>query len=109
MAYDEGVAALLRDELIGKGEVREQKMFGGVCFLVNGNMVCGVHAGGAMYRVGKDAEARALKVDGAMPLGFTGRKMGGMIEVADDAMGDDENRAAWTKLALEFVTSLPAK
>ncbi len=58
MAYDEGAAALLRDELVGTGEVREQKMFGGLCFMVNGHMVCGVHKGGGMFRVGKDAHGR---------------------------------------------------
>ena len=109
MAYDEGVAALLRDELIGKGEVREQKMFGGLCFLVNGNMVCGVHKGGGMFRVGKERSAGAMAIAGAGPMVMGGRTMGGMVDVGDEALADDERRRAWMLLALANAASLPAK
>ena len=109
MAYDEGAAALLRDDLIGKGHVREQKMFGGLCFMVNGNMVCGVHKGGAMFRVGKDRAEEAMGIDGAGPMDFTGRRMGGMINVTDEALADDGRRRAWMLMALVHAASLPAK
>lgn len=109
MAYDEGLAEAMRQDLQGTEGLSEKKMFGGLCFLLNGNMLCGVHKGGAMFRVGKDAEAKALAIDGAMPLGFTGRKMGGMIEVNDQDAGEDANRQAWIAMAREFVGALPAK
>lgn len=109
MAYDEGVAALLRDDLIGKGEVREQKMFGGLCFLVNGNMVCGIHKDGVMFRVGKARAAEAIAIAGGGPMVMGGRTMGGMVNVHDDALADDERRRAWILMALAHVASLPAK
>ncbi len=84
-------------------------MFGGLCFLLNGNMLCGVHKGGGMARVGKELEAAALKLDGVDPLSFTGRKMGGMVDLSEAAIEDDETREAVLSLAWEFVGALPAK
>ena len=60
MAYDEGLAELMRGDLAGVPGITEKKMFGGLCFLLDGNMLCGVHKGGGMFRVGKDNEAAAL-------------------------------------------------
>lgn len=109
MAYDEGLAEAMRQDLQGVDGIDEKKMFGGLCFLMNGNMLCGVHKDGAMFRVGKEAEAKALEIEGAMPLGFTGRKMGGMIEVNDQDAAEDSNRQAWIAMARTFVGALPAK
>ena len=109
MAYDEGLAQILRDDLATLAGVTEKKMFGGLCFLLNGNMLCGVHRGGGMFRVGKDHEAKALAIDGAGPMQFTGRKMGGMVDVSDDVFEDDTRRRQLLDLALDFVGSLPAK
>ena len=109
MAYDEGLASILRDDLTDTAGVSEKKMFGGLCFLLNGNMLCGVHKGGGMFRVGKQNEARALAIDGATPMAFTGRKMGGMIDVDEDLMADDTRRGQIMKLALDFVMPMPAK
>jgi hypothetical protein len=72
-------------------------------------MVCGVHSGGGMFRVGKPNEAAALAIPGAAPMMFTGRPMGGMIDVADEAMADDGGRQAWLALALGFTRTLPPK
>ena len=109
MAYDEGLVELLRGDLAKVSGVSEKKMFGGLCFIVNGNMLCGVHKGGGMFRVGKANHAEALAVEGAQPMAFTGRPMGGMVDVDDDAMADDARRGALMRLAMEFVGALPAK
>ncbi|PIB24843.1 hypothetical protein BFP76_06650 [Amylibacter kogurei] len=109
MAYDEGLAQILRDHLTALQGVEEKKMFGGICFMFNGNMLCGVHKGGGMFRVGKDNHAEALKIDGVSPMAFTGRPMGGMVDVDPDLMGDDERRGQVMRLALDFVGNLPAK
>ena len=109
MAYDEGLAAMMREDLQGLDGITEKKMFGGLCFLMNGNMVCGVHKGGGMFRVGKSREAEARAIEGAAELSFTGRPMGGMIEVADEALADDDRRAKWVALAVTNAASLPAK
>lgn len=109
MAFDAGLAQLMRDDLAGLDGLSEKKMFGGLCFLQHGHMICGVHKDGAMYRVGKPREAAARAVPGAGPMLFTGKPMGGMIDVDADAMADDTRRQIWTELALINVASLPPK
>ena len=109
MAYDEGLASILRDDLADHDNVTEKKMFGGLCFMLSSNMLCGVHKGGGMFRVGKDNHEAALAIEGASPMAFTGRPMGGMVDVDEDLMADDARRGQVMGLALNFVTSLPAK
>lgn len=109
MPYDEGLAQILRDDLADMDGVAEIPMFGGLCFMLNGNMLCGVHKGGAMFRVGKDNAAEALAIDGVAPMAFTGRRMGGLVDVAEEAFIDDRRRKACMTLALDFVAALPAK
>jgi TfoX/Sxy family transcriptional regulator of competence genes len=109
MAYDEGLAQLMRDDLADQDGISEKKMFGGMCFLLYGNMVCGVHKDGAMFRVGKSREAEAREIEGAGELTFTGRPMGGMIEVTEAALAEDNKRAIWIRLALSNALSLPPK
>jgi len=109
MTYDQGLAEIMRDNLADETGITEKKMFGGLCFMMNGNMVCGVHAGGGMFRVGKSREAEARTIEGAGALTFTGRPMGGMIEVDEDALADDERRLKWIALAVKNAASLPAK
>ncbi len=108
MAYDEGLAELLRADLAGL-PVTEKKMFGGLCFMFDGNMLCGTHKYGAMFRVGKENYDAALAMPGVGPMAFTGRPMAGMVDVSDDGIADDAVRAKLTALALAFVKSLPAK
>ena len=109
MAYDEGLAQILRDALAHREGVTEKKMFGGLCFLLHGNMLCGVSKEGGMARVGKQHESSALKIQGVTPLSFTGRKMGGMVDVDTDTLTDDELRSQVLELAIDFVQTLPAK
>lgn len=108
MAWDEGLAQMMRDDLAGEPVV-EKKMFGGLAFLLNGHMICGIHKGGAMFRVGKPNEAEALSVPGASPMMFTGRAMAGMIDLSDEATADDARRGRVMGLARAFVRSLPPK
>ncbi len=109
MAYDEGMAQMLRDDLVDVVGITERNMFGGLCFVLNGNMVCGVHTKGSMFRVGKSREAEARAINGAGPMLFTGRAMGGMIDVDEEAFQDDDRRAKWLRLSLTNAQSLPAK
>lgn len=109
MAYDEGLAEILRGDLADLPGITEKKMFGGIAFMLNGNMLCGVHSCGAMFRVGKEAEAEALAIDGARVMNFTGRRMGGFIDVGDTALADDTRRGRWMRLALAYAGGLPAK
>ena len=109
MAYDEGLASLMREALENEPGYSEKKMFGGLCFLVYGNMVSGVHSGGGMFRVGKANEAEARAIPGTGPMLFTGKPMGGMIEASDELMADDDQRAALMAIALTHGKSLPPK
>ena len=109
MAFDEGLTQILRDHLIDLDGITEKKMFGGLCFMWRGNMLCGVHKDGGMARVGKDNYARALEIDGVSPLSFTGRPMGGMVDVDAAVIEDDARRGALLALAQDFVGGMPAK
>ena len=109
MPYDEGLAEIMRSELAAMEGITERKMFGGLCFQLHGNMVCGVHKDGGMARVGKEREEEALKIDGVAPLSFTGRKMGGLVDVTDDLLADDTRRATLMTLAMEFVAAQKPK
>ncbi|QIE53979.1 TfoX/Sxy family protein [Pikeienuella piscinae] len=90
--------------------IHEKRMFGGTCFMLEGNMVCGAMKGWAMVRVGKMNEARALAFPGvehAMP---SGRKMAGFVRIHEDAMAEEETvLPALLDMALGFVATLPAK
>lgn len=108
MPYDENMADLMRADLGVEPGLSEKKMFGGLCFLLHGHMVCGVHKGGAMYRPGKPREAEALAA-GAQPLSFTGRPMGGMVELDEATFEDAPLRATLTELSLVNAASLPPK
>jgi hypothetical protein len=108
MPWDEGLAQVLRDDLADL-PIREQKMFGGLCFLLNGNMLCGIHRRGALFRVGKPNMDAAFAVPGAGPMTFTGRPMGGIVEFSPEATADDARRDAVLALALGFVKTLPPK
>lgn len=108
MPYSEAMADAMRADLGVEPGLSEKKMFGGLCFLLYGNMVCGIMKDGAMYRPGKPREAEALKA-GAAPLSFTGRPMGGMVELDLGTFDDDALRAKLTELSLSNAASLPPK
>ena len=84
-------------------------MYGDLCFLTHGNMICGVHKAGGMARVGKLAEPVALSLPGVNPLSFTGRTTGGMVDISPEAMDDDMLRRRLIGLALTHVQNLPPK
>ena len=108
MAHDEGLAELLRGELADL-PVTERRMFGGLCFLLGGHMVCGVMRDNAMIRVGAAGEPAALAIPGTAPMIHGGKRMGGFIRVGPEVLGDDGPRARLLALALDCVRSLPPK
>ncbi len=108
MAYDEYLAERVRDLTAHRPEVSEKKMFGGICFFLNGNMLCGVEVGRYMFRVGKEQEAKALKKPGASTMDITGRPMGGLVHVSDSVC-EGEGLKQWLDMAEQFVGLLPPK
>lgn len=113
MAHDESLAARMRDALEGLAGISEKRMMGGVCFLLDGNMLCGADRpktgeGRFMFRVGKDNQADALARPGAQPMEMGGRRMNGFVFVEAEAC-DDAAMKEWISLALGFVGGLPPK
>ena len=108
MTHDTGLAQILRDALQGD-PVIEKRMMGGLTFMVHGHMLCGVHKGGAMVRVGKPNYAAALAIPGVGPMTFTGRPMAGLVDVSDAACADDARRGQLLAMARAFIQTLPAK
>jgi TfoX/Sxy family transcriptional regulator of competence genes len=108
MAFDPGLAQTLRDALADL-PITEKKMFGGLAFRLHGHMICGVHKGGAMVRVGKEHYAAALTLTGVSPMMFTGKPMVAMVDVTDDTVEDDALRGQLLGMALATVRALPPK
>jgi len=109
MAYDEGLAQRIRDELDDLPAASEKKMFGGMCFLLNGNMCCGVVGEELMVRVGPEAYDDSLGQPHAREMDFTGKAMRGMVYVSEDGVEDDDDLRAWLGRGRAFAGSLPAK
>ncbi len=109
MAYDEGAAQRLREALGDEHGVVEKKMFGGIAFMLHGNMCCGVVGEELMVRVGPDAHDAALAEPHARPMDFTGRPMRGMVYVGVPGFESDEDLEAWVARGTSFALSLPKK
>jgi hypothetical protein len=105
---DDRLAQRMRSALARRKGVTEQKMFGGVCFLLNGNMLCGSSKRGFMFRVGKDRRAEALARPGASPMEMNGRRYEGFVRVAP-RLCTDRQLPDWVALAHAYVASLPHK
>jgi TfoX/Sxy family transcriptional regulator of competence genes len=108
MAIDEDLAERMRAVLGTTGAVREVRMFGGLCFMLNSNMLAGTSKRGLLVRVGKDQHADALAQPGAKPMEMAGRSMAGYIFV-DPAPRDERALRDWLELAVAFVKTLPPK
>jgi TfoX/Sxy family transcriptional regulator of competence genes len=104
MAYDEQLAARVREALASKTEFEERAMFGGLAFMVNTHMACGSMREDLMVRVGKENHDAAI-ARGAREMDFTGRPMRGMVLVPGAALVDDEVLEAWVDQAVGFAQS----
>jgi len=109
MAYDEGLAARIGEVLGDQPGVVERKMFGGLAFMVQGHMCCGVIGDEMMLRVGPELYERVLGRAHARSMDFTGRPMKGLVTVGCEGLLEDEHLAEWIGFGLACVTSLPAR
>lgn len=108
-AASDELADRIRDLIGGYPGGGEIRMFGGICFTLNGNMMIGTMKDGELLaRVGEAQEAEALGRPGARRMNFTGREMKGFIMVAADALSDEALRE-WISMALAFVGPMPPK
>lgn len=109
MAFDEGLAQRVREALSPRPDLTEKRMFGGLCFLLGGNMCCGIVGEELMLRVGPDAYEEVLAREHAREMDFTGRAMRGMVYVGVDGLRSDKALSTWLEPAITFAGGLPPK
>ena len=110
MSVNQKLADKIRIALAKESNVVERKMFGGLCFMVNGHMCCGVGSSNRMMiRVGKDRHKEVQATKYAQPMDFTGRKMTGMAYIDHKGLQTQSDINNWVVIALEFVHTLPPK
>jgi len=110
VAMDELLVERLRALLAGEPGLGEKRMFGGVAFLLDGNMAVGAsHVGGLMLRVERDRTAELLAEPGAEPMEMRGRVMDGWLRVRGDAVTSDEDLGRWAGLGVAAARALPPK
>jgi hypothetical protein len=109
MAYNEKLADRIRAELGQLAGLSEKKMFGGLSFLLNGNMCCGVHGEEMIVRLAPDQTEAALSKQYTRIFDMTGRPMKGWILVHQDGLKTKTELMEWIQLGVEYASSLPAK
>ncbi|MEY4729706.1 MAG: hypothetical protein RL020_864 [Pseudomonadota bacterium] len=109
MAYDEGLAQRLREIFFERSEVTEKKMFGGIAYMLRGNMLCGILGEVLMARVGPEQYAAALKKPHTHDKAGNMRPMKGFVYI--DAVGIESDKAlkSWVSLCEKYVGALPPK
>jgi TfoX/Sxy family transcriptional regulator of competence genes len=110
MAWNEALAERVRQSLARRKNVEEKKMFGGVGFLLNGNLLVGVRKDSLLVRLGPEQSAEALKEAHVIEFTITGRGvMKGWLVVGIEGVENDDQLSRWIQGAMQFVGKLPAK
>jgi TfoX/Sxy family transcriptional regulator of competence genes len=109
MAYSKQLAERIRDALDGRPGIVERKMFGGVAWMFEGNMSCGVIGEDLLVRLAREDAAAALAEEGIGPMEFTGRQMRGFVLVDAATIGEDDELSRWVDAGAGFALSLPSK
>jgi hypothetical protein len=108
VAHDAAVAAILREALASEAP-EERRMFGALCFMLRGNILCGALPDGGFFRVGPERMPDALAETAARPMAMRGRPMSGFVRVPAASVADPASRGRLLGLAKTFVRGLPAK
>jgi TfoX/Sxy family transcriptional regulator of competence genes len=106
MAYDEAFRDRIRKVVGPRVDVSEKKMFGGVAFLLDSKMFCGIASDALMVRVGPERYQAALAEPHVRPMDFTGRPMNGYVFVSMDGLRSDASLKKWVDLGLSFVATV---
>ncbi|MCB2204574.1 TfoX/Sxy family protein [bacterium] len=109
MAFDEILAERIRQQLTRRNDIIEKRMFGGIAFMLSGNMCCGVIRDELMLRVGENQSKLALSRPHARVMDFTGKPMKGMVYVEPSGIVSDADLRDWLEMAIGFASSLPPK
>jgi hypothetical protein len=109
MAFDEALAGRIRQQLARRKNIEERKMFGGIGFLLNGNLLVGVWKESLVVRLGEEEGEEALKEPHVKEFDITGRPMRNWVLVGPEGVQTDEQLGGWIQRAVKFVGALPAK
>jgi TfoX/Sxy family transcriptional regulator of competence genes len=109
MNPDDELAQRIRIELSALPNLVEKKMFGGIGFMIQGNMACGIHKGSLIVRVGPQAYPLAITRPHARPFDMTGRPMAGWVMVAEPGYQAQTDLESWIQLGVAFALTLPPK
>ncbi len=109
MAFDDTLAARIRKHLGSRAGLIEKQMFGGLAFLLNGNMACGVHGPELIVRMDPQKTDAALAEPHTRIFDVGGRTMKGWILVAPAGLADERALAKWIRMGMDYAVSLPAK
>ena len=109
MSYDADLYDRISTLLKSAKGIKPKKMFGGICFMHRGNMLCGIDKSRLMVRVGPDQYDAVLKMKHAKVMDITGKPMKGFIFVSEDGYKTDEKLNEWLALGLNFTATLPQK
>ena len=109
MPFSESLATRIRDTLARKKNIEEKKMFGGVGFMLNGNMLVGVWKDSLIVRLGPDEGNDALLEPHVREFDITGRPMKGWLLVGPEGVAEDDQLKDWIQRATKFVEMLPRK
>ncbi|MBN2178602.1 MAG: TfoX/Sxy family protein [Deltaproteobacteria bacterium] len=109
MAYDEGLAQRVRELLEEEHGFDEKRMFGGIGFLIYGNMACGIIGDDLIVRVGTENYEDLLRLPHVRKFDLTGRAMRGWLMISPEGCETDEDLSGWIDRCLDFALSLPPK
>ncbi|MHB0956887.1 MAG: TfoX/Sxy family protein [Pirellulaceae bacterium] len=109
MAYSESLARRIRKAFAGNRAITEKKMFGGIGFMLYGNMCVGVWHTSLIARLGPEQAVAALKEPNVVEFDVTGRPTRGWVMVKAEGTETDEQLSGWIERAIEFVETLPRK
>ncbi len=111
MAYDQGLEQRIQDILdeLQPPQLVAKKMFGGVGFMVQGNMACGVHKDKLIVRIGPERHAWGIKMPHTLPFDITGKVMKGWVMVVAEGCESDKDLYEWVEQGVDFALSLPPK
>ena len=109
MAYNEALAERIRKRMEKRKGFSERKMFGGICFMINGNMACGIVGDDLMVRVGLRDYLKLLKKSYARPMDFTGRPLRGFVYVSAKGCDRQASLNKWIEIGTDYARSLPTK
>ena len=109
MAYDEHLEQQIRELLDDIPSMIGKKMFGGVCFMINGNMACGVHKNNLIVRIGAAQHQKALAQSHTRVFDITGRPMKNWVLVTPNGIQSDVDLKRWVEQGIDFALTLPPK